>query len=331
MRREREKSDVVDRRGIGNPSRSAIRALLCIAALLAAPLAEARPHGAPPAAPAKAAPQPVVEKLCDALQKWPEERKQACCSTSPTGSLASVCAEGIGRALREGSLSLEPADVERCAAESKHQLEGCDWVTPYLPATPTACLGILHGRLQSGARCRSTLECEDGLACRGGSPTTPGVCVSPGQPGAVCSAAADTLASYARQTDLEARHPQCAGYCVRGRCAAFVAMGGACSAAEQCAPGSHCVSGHCAAGPAPALGEACASTSCAPGLACIGGQCAAPKKAGESCRRSAECAASCVVEPGAESGVCGMKCSAWPPAGYTPPHYDAASSSAKAR
>jgi hypothetical protein len=258
-------------------------------------------------------------RLCAAVQKLPETRKAGCCSTTPSTGLAAQCTRELDRSLRDGALSLDPADVDRCAKDSAHALDGCDWVTPYLPAIPASCRGILHGRRDVRAACRSSLECRDGLRCVGNTPSGPGVCVPPGPPGASCSGAPDLLATFLRQTDDDTRHPECAGFCLRGRCAPFVSAGGECAADRQCAPGSHCASRRCVAGPRPRLGEACEGSPCNDGLVCSDGRCAPPKKAGEPCTHPFECEATC-LSPTADKGrTCGTQCSAWPPAGYTAP------------
>jgi len=264
-----------------------------------------------------ATPQILAQHLCDALQALPEARRAACCATAPAGGLAGECVRVLAGALRDEAVALDPADVERCAAASARQLEGCAWVAPYAPRLADGCRGILHGRLAVGSSCRSSLECADGSFCWGSGPTTPGVCAPPGAPGTTCGSVADPLATYARQTD-DGRHPECAGFCVKGRCAAFLAAGSACSASAQCGPEGHCASGRCAAGPRPGLGEACAGTTCGGDLVCLEGRCAAPKKAGESCAKPFECEASCLPATDGKSRICGMQCSAWPPAGYTP-------------
>jgi len=267
-------------------------------------------------------PEKLSQRLCDALQTLPETRKARCCGTSPTAGppgLAGECARKLSDSLRHNALTLDPADVERCAAESSRELEGCDWVTPYLPRTPASCVGILHGRLETGAVCRSSLECRDGLSCRGGGETVPGVCAPPAVPGASCGGAPDALATYARQTDYDARHPECAGFCVRGRCAAFISPGGECSSDRQCAAGSHCASRRCVEGPRPTLGEGCEGTTCEGSLVCIAGRCSHARKTGEPCTQPFECEAACLSAAADKPGTCGMKCSTWPPAGYTPP------------
>lgn len=264
------------------------------------------------------APDAVAQRLCNALHTLPQTRKAQCCGTTPSSSLASECVRTLSTALRDQAVTLNPGDVDRCVEESSRQLEGCDWVTPLMPRSPETCRNLVHGQLQAGARCRSLLECRDGLFCRGNGPTQTGVCVEPGVVGATCTGFVDTLVTYTRQIDYETRHPECVGFCRAGRCAAFVAVGGACSSSKQCGPGHHCVSGRCVDGPLPNIGEACSGTSCAVGV-CVEGKCVALKAAGEPCTSPFECQAACVKPAGAEVGTCGIQCSNWPPAGYPSP------------
>jgi hypothetical protein len=311
---------------------SAALRVLFVALVLSASetsFAGARTEKRPPGPTQKS--EKLSQRLCDALQSLPETRKAQCCGTSPTGGLAGECARRLGDSLRDNALTLDPGDVERCAAESSRALEGCDWVTPYLPRTPASCVDILHGRLEAGGACHSSLECRDGLSCRGGGPAVPGVCAPPAAPGASCGGAPDTLATYARQTDYDARHPACAGFCVRGRCAAFIPPGGECSSDRQCAAGSHCASRRCVAGPRPTLGEACEGTTCEDPLVCVAGRCSHPKKAGKPCTQPFECEATCLSPAADKPGTCGMKCSTWPPAGYTPANAPLPSSASSKR
>jgi hypothetical protein len=266
-----------------------------------------------------ATPEALSRRLCDAVQGLPATRKAECCGTSPNTGLASECARDLTRSLQERKLTLEPGDVDRCVADSTRDLEGCAWVTPRTSRLPASCRGIVHGTLDTGGRCRSSLECRDGLRCWGITPEAPGVCAPPGVPGAPCGGGPDALATFARQAEDGARHPECNGFCLLGRCAAFVRVGGECSSHGQCVPGSHCAARRCVDGPPPALGQACGAATCEAPFVCIDGTCAHPKKAGEACRQSLECEAACVSPTADQPGTCGMKCSVWPPAGYTPP------------
>jgi hypothetical protein len=264
----------------------------------------------------------LAQRFCDALHTLPQARKAKCCATSATGSLAGECVRALGDSLRDHTVTLDPADVERCWADSSRELEGCDWVTPLLPRAPENCRGIVHGRLEAGKRCRSSIECNDGLVCRATDAAGKTVCAPPGGAGASCVGAPDEIATYTRQADSDARHPECSGFCFKGRCTALVPPGGACSSSKQCARGSHCASGRCVEGPGPKLGESCEGTTCEGDLRCVDGKCSPLKKAGEPCTRPFECEAACIFPKDSEAGTCGMKCSSWPPGDYTPPRYD---------
>ncbi len=256
-------------------------------------------------------PDALAQQLCDALHTLPEGRKATCCGETPTMGQAGECARNLTGALKARAVTLAQADVAACARASAAALEGCDWVTPLSAPLPPACDGIVHGELAKGARCRSVLECKDGLTCRGSSPTQTGVCADPSPAGGGCGGTADPLVAYTRQLDRDKRHPECAGWCERGRCTPFAGDGQACRASKQCARG-HCRSGKCSTSALPKSTEPCFDVCEAP-AACLAGKCAVAKATGEACSSPFECKASCV------SGKCGMKCSGWPPPGYPYP------------
>ena len=228
-------------------------AFVAVVVVLSVLLGASPPRAAQPRAVTGVRPEQLSRRLCDALQGLPASRKAQCCGTAPSTGLASACAREMDRSLRARAITVAAADVDRCAADTARALDGCNWVTPWMPDAPSSCRGILQGRRTAGASCRSSLECTDGLFCRGAGPTTAGVCAMPGRPGANCSGIPDTLATWARETDGDTRHPECAGYCLRGRCTARVALGGECSSSRQCATGTHCASGRCVGGVAQTL------------------------------------------------------------------------------
>jgi len=275
-----------------------IRPLFAAAALVLLAGVPATAGTAGPAQPAQAAEDeesflpsdPLAQRLCEALHGIPEARKAQCCGRAPSSSLADECARTLSDALRDNHLRLDPSGVDRCAEETSKTLAGCDWVTPLAPASPEACGDLLRGDSEAGSACRSSLECRDGLFCRGAAADKAGACAAPGAAGASCGVSADVLAGYTRQT-MEVRHPECAGYCLAGRCAAFVALGGSCSSNRQCAPGQYCGQSRCQPGPQPAV---------------------ALKAAGEPCTSPFECRGACLVPAGAQAGTCGMKCNNWP-------------------
>ncbi len=256
-------------------------------------------------------PDPLAKQLCEALHSLPEARKAQCCGAPSSAGLASECVRNLTGALRATAVTLDATAVSECARASEAAFEGCDWVTPLSPPVPPSCAGVIHGQLEKGARCRSVLECKEGLTCRGASPTQPGVCAPPTPVGGGCGGTADPLVAYTRQLDLEKRHPECAGWCERGRCAPLAEEGQSCGASKQCARG-HCMAGKCTAAALPRSGEACFDACEAPS-SCLSRKCAMPKSAGETCSGPFECKGVCV------SGQCAMSCSGWPPAGHPTP------------
>jgi hypothetical protein len=255
-------------------------------------------------------PDPMAERLCNALHTLPQTRKAQCCGTPPSSSLAGECARTLTSAVRAGAVKLVAEEIERCIEATTRQLQGCDWVTPLTRAAPQACDSLVHGQVEGGARCRSSLECTDGLFCRGLGPTTPGVCAEPAAVGTACGQGQDMLAIYTRQSAHEGRHADCAGACRAGQCTAVVGLDGACNATQECTAGTHCASGRCTTGRFAKLGEACSGDACLEGAVCTGGVCVARKAAGERCTSPFECQAACVKQPGAASGTCGMQCDA---------------------
>jgi hypothetical protein len=282
----------------------------------AEPVASAKGDDAKPVYPLDVgAPDPVARRLCDAVQTQPAVRKAACCETTPVDGLNGECVRMLTAAMHDGSVTVEAADVDRCAEASKAAYDGCDWVTPILPSAPTACTGVVHGHLEDGKRCRSSLECVPGLYCRGLGPTDAGVCAKPAAAGSPCSLSVDALAAAVRASDDGDAHPECSGACVAKRCADRRKRGETCTASPQCAPGDHCANGTCVAGAYAKLGETC-DDACEPGASCLSFKCAKLKAAGETCESPFECQAACVRPSDSQPGTCGMKCSAWPPAGY---------------
>lgn len=301
--------------------RTAIAALTLALCVLAPAVAGAKParSGTPASAPSA-----VVRRLCDTLHRLPDTRRAACCAgTASGGGLADACARSLGDALARRAVVLVPDDVDRCAADAARALEGCEWVTPQSPRLPASCRGVVRGRIAAGASCRSSLECADGLVCWGAGARADGVCAPPGATGATCGRTEDSLATYLRANG-EDRHPECAGFCSHGRCAARVATGAACVSGAQCAVGSRCLAGRCTTAPPAVLGEACGAAACADGLACIDGRCAKPRASGESCSRPTDCAATCLPPDADGARVCGMQCDAFPAALRLPPAAQAA-------
>jgi hypothetical protein len=250
----------------------------------------------------------LAQRLCDALHTLPAQRKQACCG-APGASLAAACVQETTAAVRRATVSLDTARIEGCAAEAATQLEGCGWVTPLLPDLPAACVGVIGGKVKAGGACYSSLECGDGLYCRGVSPTNAGLCRPPQEAGAACEVPADNLSAFTRAKD-DPRHPSCQGRCVKSKCLPLAPAGGACVSSALCAAGLNCIAGRCENRPLPKVAESCAGkTECAPGAYCQDGKCVALKGQGESCRLPFECRGlSCDKAPGAKAGTCGSPC-----------------------
>jgi hypothetical protein len=118
----------------------------------------------------------------------------------------------------------------------------------------------------------------------------------------------DSLATFARQVDVDTAHPECAGYCALRLCADKVPAGGACRTSEACGAGALCVQGKCAPGTAPGAGEPCPAGVCKSDARCLRGRCVAPKEEGEPCEADAACRGACNRGDGGPQGTCGMRC-----------------------
>ncbi|MCK6544805.1 hypothetical protein L6R52_02985 [Myxococcota bacterium] len=261
---------------------------------------------------ATASVDPLVTRVCEALHGLPRKRRAACCSEQPGVVLTSECERNLGAAFASKALTLDPRAVAACETAMADAHAGCDWVGPWSPELPTACRGLVEGTLELGAKCRSSLECRDGLRCLGAGPTDPGVCGPPLAAGRMCSTAVDTLAVYARQDDFEKTHPSCRGYCERNRCLDSLPIGGKCSNNSECGTGNRCAEGKCVEGSFAPEGAACLGGDCAPGLRCTAGRCVAPKPLGAECSSDTECLAGCVIPDGATRGTCAMRCAGFP-------------------
>ena len=266
-------------------------------------------------------PDPLAQRLCDALYALPARRAAECCSTAPGVGvgLADQCVRVLSYAMGARAATIAAAGVDACADAMTKATVGCDWVTPgATTAVPPACEGIVKGALHEKAQCRSSLECADGLRCLGLSTIDLGVCGPPKPAGQACNLAVDMLAVFTRQDDLDRAHPECQGYCSGRRCQTPPPEGGACKSDVQCGR-LRCEAGKCSAAPVPREGEAC-SVDCAYGLRCVGGKCAAPRAEGAACGSDAECRGKCRAGDGGAGGTCAKTCSVpWPPPGAVPP------------
>lgn len=250
-------------------------------------------------------PDPRARELCQALHALPAERRAACCGGAPGQTLVAECARMLSLALASGNVELDARRTAACLADQHSAFAGCGWVGPSAPPLPEVCQGLTVGKLDSGGRCRSSLECRDGLRCRGLGPTQAGVCDAPGAPTTACELGVDPLAVYLIQDSRN--HPECAGTCLRRTCITAVAAGEACSYGGQCGPDAHCAAGHCAPGRFAKDGEPCSVGACAPGSVCHDGSCVPRKKEGGRCTTDEECLGAC-LSPDGGSGVCGMRC-----------------------
>lgn len=255
-------------------------------------------------------PDPLAQRLCDAIHTLPVKRKSECCSGEGSSNLAPLCAQRLSASIRRGSVRVDSSAIDRCTQEAGSELEGCGWVNPTLPPLPEACKGLVQGTLPAGARCASSIECADGLHCKGVTPEASGVCSSPSPARTSCDVPADNLSTLLRARD-DARHFECQGRCVKGQCLPVVEAGGACVSSATCASGLNCIAGHCEKKPLPKAGEPCpGKTACDTGAYCSPeGQCVALKGAGEACSQPFECRGlACAKAPGETSGKCGEPC-----------------------
>lgn len=264
---------------------------------------------------------PLAEKLCAALSELPENKRAACCSTTPGVVLTAECTRALSAALRHKAVEIAENDVTVCIAAFEQTLAGCDWVGPFPPGPPPACLGIVKGRIAAGQKCRSSLECAGSLRCLGVGPTTTGSCGAPKSTGELCGGTVDTLAGYTRQSDVDKRHPECKERCIKRKCAPPVAEGGACQTTADCGDGLQCIlvtstaapklgfpQKKCVAKALPKEGEPCPGGVCEGDLRCIRNRCAARKAAGEECTADFECRGGCLEGDAGERGKCGPRC-----------------------
>lgn len=253
-------------------------------------------------------PDPLAQRLCDAVHRMPAQRRAECCASPLGGTPLGECVRTLSYALRSQAITLDSADVDKCAEAMTKELEGCGWVSPFPPALPAACDGIVHGKLKERDLCRSSLECADGLDCRGLSATYVGACNPPKPPRATCGVGIDALATFTRQDSVAASHPECAGYCLQRVCQEAIVLGGACKGSRECGPARSCLNGKCSDAPLPPLGQPCAGGACARGARCVEGLCLAPKAEGEACESDRECRGGCDQPDAGGLGKCAARC-----------------------
>jgi hypothetical protein len=160
----------------------------------------------------------ATDALCGAFQDLPRERRAQCAGQTPGVSLASECKRMLATSIQSGAIALEPAATERCLAASRERYRDCGFTQAQALAPLAACASLWHGTLARGATCRSSLECQRGLHCRGVGPLDTGTCATPEAAGTRCGLGMDPLAAYVPHDDAE--HAECAADCERGRCTA---------------------------------------------------------------------------------------------------------------
>jgi hypothetical protein len=269
----------------------------------------------------KGPPVEIAVKLCTGLHEMPEKKRAACCSTTPGIVMQPECVRNLSAALRANAIELTQADVDSCLAAFDKTLDGCDWVGPFPPGPPPACMTILKGKIGAGAKCRSTLECKDGMRCIGVGPTTAGKCSAAKNTGESCGHTTDTLATFVRQNDVDIHHPECKEKCFKHKCSPPIADGGECQSSVDCDKGLQCIPVPGTGGPGkgmpkkkcgpranPKENEACPGGVCDGDLQCINNKCTARKPAGETCSADHECRGGCLKGDGGATGKCGMRC-----------------------
>ena len=261
-----------------------------------------------PVYPLDVATDPLAKKLCEALHDVQEDRRATCCKEAKALVLTGECVRNLSGALAAKAVTIDAAEVQKCAEAAAATYAGCDWVGPFPPKPPAACLGIVHGTVGAGATCRSSLECTGNMHCHGSGPTQGGRCTAGAPDGVLCNASVDVLIGYTRQTDAEQSHRECSGYCNLHNCATAMAAGAKCEVNVQCGAGSFCIGGKCGPGTPGKVGEACPAGACEGAARCIHGKCIARKAAGEPCEVDLECLGGCVKKAGEKTGTCGMRC-----------------------
>jgi len=259
-------------------------------------------------------PDPIAQRLCDAIHELPAKRSAECCKTTPGFRATSECVRTLSFSLASKAVTLAPEAVDACIAAITKAHEGCGWVGPRAPGAPIECQGIVKGTLKQGEKCRSSHECAEALNCFNVGATRMGVCAPPRPSRYACKTATDPLGGYLSDDTIDAAHPECVGYCITHVCADTKPVGGACKVAAECGPNHACVGGKCLGTPLPNRGEPCPGGECVKGAACIDGKCGEPRAEGEACGRDLECRGLCdKPDAGAKtdagaSGKCVKRC-----------------------
>jgi hypothetical protein len=261
---------------------------------------------------AETPPDPRALDFCKALYDVPEQKKAVCCKYNAVAlaPLAKTCAGQLSDALKDKDLVFDDAKAKQCSDERSKALDGCAWVGIGLPPTPEVCQHIFSGSSDEGARCRSSLECKNGLRCQGSGPTHVGRCAPPLDDGSHCGSAIDALSVVVDEPSIERNHPQCKGVCGHLKCVPIEKSGDPCVFDSECGDGNRCEDKKCLSGRI-AIGKQCKEQGCVDGATCFAGTCQARHKEGEACDGDADCAiGGCFrAHRSDEHGTCGMRCS----------------------
>ena len=157
-----------------------------------------------------------AEQLCEVFQRLPRERRAACSDSATGVTFERPCSQVVSAALASGALQISPDDSRACQRTWRARYADCASMNAIESHAADSCWRLWRGQISLGGTCRSSLECEDGLACNGVGPFDAGVCTKPKSSGASCGRSIDVLAAYVPHD--EAKHPECEGNCVRGRC-----------------------------------------------------------------------------------------------------------------
>lgn len=256
-------------------------------------------------------PMPIAQAYCDAVQEKQRLRREACCPAFGAFAPTAECIRTLSAALRLGAVVLDEADLKACADAAATAIEGCDWVgSTGAGSTPAACSGIIRGTLKIGAKCRSNLECLEGLRCHGLGATHAGKCGVADDLHA-CNISTDSLAAFTAQIDFDRQHPECSGRCLKGRCVEATGIGAVCTTSSECGLKAWCIAGRCSKGPLPDVGKACTDL-CTAGRRCVKGVCTTTKSEGESCQQDSECRVHCEHGDAGQGGRCARLCPSFP-------------------
>ncbi|HEY4221405.1 MAG TPA: hypothetical protein VGO62_08680 [Myxococcota bacterium] len=256
-------------------------------------------------------PDPRATALCQALFDLPAQKRDACCNAPAAASspITSTCVGLLSAALLDKDLAYDDAAAKACIAGRTQQFTGCGFVGPVAPQFPTVCSNVLHGSLDSGARCKTSLACKPGLRCLGAGPLDPGRCGAPLPDGSSCAFAVDALSVVVDQPSIDRAHPMCEHACGHFKCRAVEKPGDACANDFDCGSANHCGAGKCVAGLI-ALGQACDKTGCVDGAICIDSKCQPKRKEGETCTDAFQCESGGCPRSKSDPtrGTCGMNC-----------------------